>query len=65
MREDDWFYKCLPTLKETWEKIKFFRENKEEAKKFKEEFESTRKKKQPEYVIATPKKNDGFIDSEE
>ena len=69
-REDKWFNEAVPKLKVTWEKIKFLRENKEEALKFKEAIDSRKKAKpvfQPAAQLKTlfNKKNDGFIDSEE
>jgi len=66
MREDKWFEEAVPKLKVTWEKIKFYRENKAEALKFKEAIDS-RKKPKPEFVpyVKETKKGDAFIDSEE
>jgi putative phage-type endonuclease len=66
MRDDKWFEECVPKLKVTWDRIKFYRENKEEALKFKKIIDD-RKKPKPEFVPFNPnaKKNDGFIDSDE
>ena len=66
MREDKWFEEAVPKLKVTWDRIKFYRENKEEALKFKKIVDS-RKKPKAEFVPFNPKanKNDGFIDSDE
>ena len=66
MRDDKWFEECVPKLKVTWDRIKFYRENKEEALKFKKIVDS-RKKPKAEFVPFNPKanKNDGFIDSDE
>lgn len=65
MREDEWFKQAVPKLKVTWDKIKFLRENKEEALKFKDMIES-KKKPKITFVSKTPaKKDDGFLDSED
>jgi putative phage-type endonuclease len=64
MREDSWFEQSLPKLKETWEKIKFFRSNKEASEKFKEEYNSKRKPKVEFVPKNKTNNNDGFIDTE-
>jgi len=71
-REDKWFEEAVPKLKVTWDRIKFLRENKEEAQKFKEAIDSRKKPKpvfQPkiafEQKVPYKKQDDGFIDSEE
>jgi len=68
LREDEWFKQAIPKLKVTWDRIKFLRENKEEAQKFKEAIDSRKKNKstivfQPKTPIK--KQDDGFIDSED
>ena len=66
MRDNKWFEESVPKLKVTWDRIKFYRENKEEALKFKKLIDD-RKKPKVEFVPFKPQanKNDGFIDSEE
>jgi hypothetical protein len=66
MREDPWFVSSVPKLKETWEKIKFYRSNKEAAQEFKNVVDS-KKKPKVEFVPKTPvkKTENPFIDSEE
>jgi putative phage-type endonuclease len=71
-REDKWFEESVPKLKVTWDRIKFLRENKEEALKFKEAIDSRKKPKpvfQPKFSfeqkVPYKKQDDGFIDSEE
>jgi len=64
LREDKWFEEAVPKLKVTWDKIKFLRENKAEALKFKEAIDSKKKTKLV-FIPSVPKKNDGFLDSED
>jgi putative phage-type endonuclease len=45
MRDDAWFAEAVPKLKVTWDKIKFLRENKEEALKFKATVDARKKNK--------------------
>jgi putative phage-type endonuclease len=64
LREDKWFEEAVPKLKVTWDKIKFLRENKAEGLKFKEAIDSKKKTKLV-FIPSVPKKNDGFLDSED
>lgn len=68
LREDPWFVNAVPKLKETWEKIKFYRskEGAVAAQEFKSVVDS-KKKPKVEFVPKTPTKKteNPFIDSEE
>ena len=58
MRDDAWFAEAVPKLKVTWDKIKFLRENKEEALKFKATVDARKKNKDD-----TPSQNPHIIGS--
>ena len=63
-RDKEWFEENLPKLKELWEKVKYYRNNKEEAIKFKNKIQKTPYIKKREVINLVESSDSDYDDDE-